>query len=81
MKGQETDVFDLSDFDLMSVGIEMVVEKIQDTLTSQSLGEDWNQLPPLPQGPLDLPPLPSQDLLFLEKILAMPLPPMIDLEE
>ena len=48
MEGHQTDVFDLLNFDFMPVGTKMVGEKIQDTLTSQSLGEDWNQLPPLP---------------------------------
>ena len=74
MKGQEIDVFDLLDFDFMHVITKMVGEKIHDTPTSQSLGEDWNQLPPLPQGPLDLPPLTSQDFSFLDKGLSMPLP-------
>lgn len=31
MEGQETDAFDLSNFDFMLVGIEMVGEKIRDT--------------------------------------------------
>ena len=40
MEGQETDVFDLFDFDFMPVGTEMVGEKIRDTPMSESLGED-----------------------------------------
>ena len=59
MEGQETNVFDLSNFDFMPVGNEMVGENIRDTPTNESLGEDLNQFPPLPQGPLHIPPPPS----------------------
>ena len=75
MEGQEIDVLDLSNFDFMPVGTGMVGEKIRDTPRSEYLEEDWNQLPPLPKGPLGIPPPPpSQDLTFLDKGSVIPLP-------
>ena len=67
-------VFNLSNFDLMLVGTEMVGEKIRDTPRSESLGEDWSQMPPLPQGPLCIPLPLSQHLIFLDKCLEKSLP-------
>ena len=55
MEGEGADVFNLLKFDFMPVGTKMVGEKIRDTPTSEPLGEDWNQMPPLPQGPLGIP--------------------------
>lgn len=52
MKGEGEDVFDILDFDFILVGTELVGEKIGDTPQNDPLGEDWNQLPPLPQEPL-----------------------------
>jgi hypothetical protein len=37
MEGQETNVFDLFDFDFMPVGTEMVGEKIRNNPTSKPL--------------------------------------------
>ena len=48
MEGEGEFFFDLTDFDFMSVVINMVGVKIRDTLRNDPLGEDWNQLPPLP---------------------------------
>lgn len=55
MESEGADIFYLSYFDFMSVGTKMVGEKIRDTPKNDPLGEDWNQLPPLPQGPLGIP--------------------------
>ena len=59
MEGQENDVVDLSNFNFIPLGTEIVGEKIKHTPMSEPLGEDWNQLSPLPQGPLGIPPPPS----------------------
>ncbi len=55
MEGDGADVFDLIDFDFMPMGTELVGERTQDTPQSEPLGEYWNQLPPLLQGPLGIP--------------------------
>lgn len=39
MEGQEIDVFDLSNFDFILVGTEIVGEKKRDNTMSESLGE------------------------------------------
>ena len=49
-EGEETNVFEISNFNFMPVEIEMVGEKTWDSPMSQPLGEDWNKFPPLPQG-------------------------------
>ena len=41
----------------MLVGTDMVGEVIRDNPRNKPLWEDWNQLPPLSQGPLGIPPL------------------------
>ena len=81
MEGQENDVLDLSNFDFTPVGTKMVGEKIRDTPTSEPLGHDQSQISPLSQGPLSIPPPPSQDLTFLEKGSTTPLPQVIEIEE
>ena len=49
MEVQEIDAFDLFNFDFISVGIDMVGEKIRGNPMSESLGEDWNHMTLLPQ--------------------------------
>lgn len=55
MEGEGTNAFDLLYFYCMLVGTEIVDEKITDTPTNEPLRDDWNQFPPLPQGPLGIP--------------------------
>ena len=76
MESEGNGMFNLSYFDFILVGTKLVGEKTRDTLMSESLGEDWNQLPPLPQGPLGIPPSPSQDMAFLDKGSVAP-PPLV----
>ena len=64
------------DFDFMPMGTKLIGNKIRDTPTNQPLQEDCSQLPPFPQGPLGASPSPSQDLSFLDKGSATPLPPV-----
>lgn len=48
MEGERANIFDLSNFDFIHVGTEMVGEKERDTPMNKMLGEDWNKL--LPQS-------------------------------
>ena len=79
--GARNRCLDLFDFDFMLVGSEMVGEKISNKPSNESLGKDWNQFPPLPQGPLGIPLPPSQDLLVLDKGLVTLLPSTTQIEE
>ena len=59
MEGQENDVFNLYNIDFIPIGTKIVGKKIRDTPTSELIGEDLNQMSPLPQGPLGIPLPPS----------------------
>ena len=48
---------------------------------NQSLGEDWNQMPPQSQGFLGTSAPLVHDLSFLGKGLATPLPPITEEQE
>ena len=65
MEGKGFDIFDLSDFELILVGTEMVGEKIRNNPRNKSLGEDCEKSPHLPKGPLSILPLSSEDLLSI----------------
>lgn len=41
-KIEEIDVFQMSNFDFMPIGIELVGDKIRDTPTNQPQEEDWS---------------------------------------
>lgn len=56
------DVFDILGFDFICMVSEMVGKRICDTPRNETLGEDWNQLPPLPQEPLGIHPLLAHDM-------------------
>lgn len=81
MESEGTNIFDLFNFNFMLVSIKTVGEKIRNNPMSDPLGEDWNQLPPLPQGPLGIPPPPSQDMAFLDKGSVTLFPPLIQKKE
>lgn len=80
MESEGIDIFDLLEFDFIPLGTKMVGEKIQDTPMSEALGEDWNQLPHLPQGPLRIPLPPLQDLANFDKRSLTPLPLVTQIE-
>ena len=50
------DVFSMTDFNFMHVGIELIGDKIKDTHTSELQQEDWMQMLPDTQGPYLTPP-------------------------
>ena len=81
MESEGIDVFDLLDFYFIIVGTKMVGEKIWYTPMSEPLGEDWNQFPLLPQGPMGIFLLPSQDIIFLEKWSVNSFPLFIQIEK
>lgn len=63
MEGDGFDVFFLSEFDFMGSLTHLEEGLIRDTPCKKSLGEDWNQFPPLPQGPMGIPPPPPRNAL------------------
>lgn len=62
------DEFNMSYFDFMPVGTELVGDKIKDTPKNQPLEGDWSQSPPQPQGLQGSPQSPGQDLSLLIKV-------------
>ena len=74
---ERTGIFKMSDFNFMPVGIELVGDKIRDTLTNQPQQEDWNQMPLESQGPI-ITPSQVQVTVFVDKGSATPLPPNLE---
>lgn len=65
----------MSDFDFMPITIELVGNKIRDTLRNKPPQEDWSQQPPQPQGIKMAPPSPNLDSFCMDKSSTIPLPP------
>ena len=77
MEGEKADIFDISYFSFMPMVTEMVGKRTPNNPQNELLGEDWNQLPPLPQGSLGVSPPTTQDTSSIMDQGLVTLPPLM----